>query len=1453
MVINEHNSAINSFTKGMNSDGAYDQLDGAQYTFAQNVRITKNQFLGGKDDYASVHEGIIAPVPSGLNIVELQSRGKIGRIIAVKSIDNMAIIISTDNKNMNIYRIDIDETTNQVVGDLKYIWHGKVWPDAQAPKQVSAVLYKELQNVIKLYIATGKHPIICVRVDDGIFDDNGESKIYNADINSLINNREIPRDRVFIQEVISGRLTTSQVQYTYRYYNKYGNSTQLAPLTNKIQVIDSSRAKETGNAENTETAVGFSLIINNIDDYYDSYNRLQIFRLQYVTPGADAEAYLIYDGDIKKSDSNTTQFEFNDIGVDPLQQYTMEEFAAMSGIILIPQVIEQNQEYMFCGNVVDDTIIQPTLDEGTTIDLVKTPIVLSTKTKGEIPDHGSNKFIEDLNSNITTMSGQNTGFSVADYLNQRGVNPSIVQSNYEDIFTSSLLRSLRRGEIYKYAVVFYDKYGRRSDVMPIGDREVSPISDSKPFDIDGGILKAYPIGVKISVPQIKESDIAEDIIGCQIVRRTSSEIYQSTLLQVALARPVQQGLLDINVNDPSTITEDNVKKSPFYPTGFLSSIGTVIHPTYYKGLAGVDALNAYTRNSKLFQIFSSEIDYRRDDVLQRLSKSDINLEEVIYIPSVFAKYTNSTKSNTYNGTLPESMTASTTSGPTGNTTVRNFTKRSDENYFVISNTDIDENARSIVIRFGNSVRTGTIQVIIQLIPGFDNTRELDFTCGVNILTDQLKELMRNPSTIRIYPDNSTNTMSITTTYQSGTSSSTNGIYINRDKVQKLKIDEKQAIHWIFNFYSPASYASQFNNSRINQVKDVKIPDWNSGFDQVQRGAGEDGDQIATAIKKYRSFTTNIDSYTYNNWISFGKYDLRPGCESEANQDWDGCEQQEFLTLYDNYTTWLDQDRIEVKNARNGYIGPGPSCFLISTKTDTGNPVNSEPRFYTSICNITHTPKIENVQSDEFTAYYGFGNYFKLKYEGGKLVVDGEEDDTKKNNLIVFDGDIYITPHEFTTMYKTYNFESIDTLQSTQVTNYIPLESKVNTYFDYGMNLRNTNSENLLYEPGSIDSITTQERPAHQYNMIYSDNDASNDVFTLISTDKNETNNFKQRTYYSELKNNGEFIDNFLIFKPASFIDVDSKYGEVTNLLTDKNTLYYWQDTACGKFSVNERSLINDQNNNTIMLGQAGILSRYDYLTTKYGMRKQDLCAVSTDNGVYYIDINNKAIVLLKDQVVNYGEQLNVQNIINNNISSLVPKINYDLQNNELLCKCLNDYNQIIFNIKYGVATSLYTRRYDYIIDIKNHQYGIRKTVGGTYFDKFEIIKYNYLPYNSNYAYLSPLKLEFIVNPSASVTKVFDSQQMIPIKRDSFANSSRILNGVQMAFETDITSKTFGSDMEPYTDREGNIIYNIPRFTNELGYGCRIRGKWMRVEINNNTPTELFTLSHVVTKFRQSFS
>ena len=149
------------------------------------------------------------------------------------------------------------------------------------------------------------------------------------------------------------------------------------------------------------------------------------------------------------------------------------------------------------------------------------------------------------------------------------------------------------------------------------------------------------------------------------------------------------------------------------------------------------------------------------------------------------------------------------------------------------------------------------------------------------------------------------------------------------------------------------------------------------------------------------------------------------------------------------------------------------------------------------------------------------------------------------------------PYEFVTMFKAYDFNSTeDSLPSNQIVYYVVMESKINSFFDYGMNYRNTNNTNLQLEPGKITGITTQDRPLNQYNAIYSDNNTSNDVFNTQSIDE-QVSIYPQRTVYSQLKTNGEFIDNWMTFKAADFIDVDSRYGEVTNLLTVNDIIYYW--------------------------------------------------------------------------------------------------------------------------------------------------------------------------------------------------------------------------------------------------------------------------------------------------------
>lgn len=1357
----------------MNSDTTYDQIDSAHYTFGKNLRITKNQLVGvtSSDNYSSLHEGIVTPVLDGQTIKSVSGFNH-NRILAVDTVDNLGtIVVANNNTNtgITVYRFVLDEVTNNVSECIP------IWKDDTvefSAGNLSTILYKELENVIKLYIATGKLPIITLRVDNT---DDAKYSLgtypYSTPADYLINNRMVPQNRVYISDIISGRLKTSQVQYTYRYYNKHANTTALAPLTNKIQVIDPSRVREHGNAEDTETALGFTLDIDTTT-FKNYFKRIQVYRLSYIKPGEDAEVSLIYDGKIR-DDSGNNKFILNDVGIEPLQTLTIEEFAAMQGLLLIPQTMAYNQNYMFCGNVTDDTIMKGlSIQSNPTISNVEAKVVIADQSDGQIPYVTKKSFSEADCAYIVDYGTQANLTTVSNYIKQRGINPELAKCTYNNIVTSSLLRSLRRGEKYRYGIIFYDKYGRRSDIINLGDTTPVNIDISSPKSMpfqndyvfgrdpyaDGyvhtGRVIAQPLGVKIPVPQ-PVGDGSNGIVGCQIVRRSSKDVYQNTILQVALARPLSQGLAETEGSSETT------KYSPFYPSGFLAVNDMIIKPHYYHNLGydNIPDLNAQTRNFELFQAFSSEINFRRDDVLSRINVSDTKLIEQYYIRSKFLKYS-----------------------------------------------------------------------------GTSSTEQFD---GLSYQTQWLGSEEALHAT---------------------------GRYILFDKglVERLNISKKQDYYWVFNFFGKNDLiGNDFRRSNftseatIKNIKDVKMAEWKDGFTNVTNEA--DNTNIYDAIKKYKSYTTAIDKFTYNNWASFAKYDLKPGLNRQPNNDdRDGRVHQELIGTvnifeawygqFDNYIDELSHNVNDLQRmTRAGYIGPGPSCFILTTEQSTGTFPTPLDGFWTSICNITHAAKTDAVESDENTQYFGFGNYFPLKKDSydGKYKVK-LSDGSLQDYMIVFDGDIYITPHEFTTMYKCYNFESVDSVQSTQVTNYVPLESKVNTYFDYGMNMVNTASPNLLWEPGEIDGVTSQERPAHQYNMIYSDNDASNDVYTLISTDKDDTNDFKQRAYYSEPKTNGEFIDNFLIFKTVAFIDVDSSYGQITNLFSDKNSLFYWQDHAFGKFSVNERSLINDQNGNTIMLGQAGILSRFDYISTKFGMRLYDFCARSAEQGIYWVDINNKAVVAANSgQAINFGEQVGVQNIINDKISTAIPKVDYDLQNNELLCKFLNNEEQLIFNVKYNFATSIYSRKYSNIAYIKNHIYGLRP--GSTlYFDK-----HNYLSTDTA-KYLTPLILEYVVNPSASVTKVFDNQQFVPIKRDKFANASQIFNKVKMAFETDIVNKTL-ADIDPYNDREGNITYVVPRYDNGDGFGNRIRGKWMKVNITRDNPIEYFTVSHIITKFRQSFS
>jgi len=146
---------------------------------------------------------------------------------------------------------------------------------------------------------------------------------------------------------------------------------------------------------------------------------------------------------------------------------------------------------------------------------------------------------------------------------------------------------------------------------------------------------------------------------------------------------------------------------------------------------------------------------------------------------------------------------------------------------------------------------------------------------------------------------------------------------------------------------------------------------------------------------------------------------------------------------------------------------------------------------------------------------------------------------------------------------------------------------------------------------------------YRYNSVYSAIDKSKEFYsepfdfdyTLI----NDT-----RITASEKKINGEYIDSWTKFKFANYIDVDSKHNAITKLITFKNNLFFVQPTAIGIASVNDRSLIQDNQPGQLALGTGGVLPRYDYITDKSGSEFYD-SIIATDDYLFYGDSRRKRI------------------------------------------------------------------------------------------------------------------------------------------------------------------------------------------------------------------------------------
>ena len=459
--------------------------------------------------------------------------------------------------------------------------------------------------------------------------------------------------------------------------------------------------------------------------------------------------------------------------------------------------------------------------------------------------------------------------------------------------------------------------------------------------------------------------------------------------------------------------------------------------------------------------------------------------------------------------------------------------------------------------------------------------------------------------------------------------------------------------------------------------------------------------------------------------------------------------------------------------------------------------------------------------------------------------------SSNNKIMCYGGDTYlgVLDHLTTSAIQFSNDVKIERELRICIISYIPLESSVNLALRRDECYHRTVeggglAQNLIQnEPTVFSNTYSQEEPLYQYNSAYS---AQVNISNFVSKGLyNEDDLLVQnRITCSELKTNNEIIDSWTKFKFANYLDVDTKYGPITNLKAFKNKLYYFQDSAVGIAAVNERSLITDNNPGALTLGTGGILVRYDYLVEHNGNSVvNDKSIIDTNQALYWYDYDKNVICQLGQGFLELSKAKNVQSYLHS-ISKEERKDNlsiYDAKYNEIQFK-INNKN-IVFNESINIFTSFYTHVPDFALQFSDKLISIRG-------NKFFLHNQGYTGLDYSEELLS--KIKFIVNDNVLYTKVYDNQLF----------SADFIDNLSVIKEINTSTKHQQSETVKYLDidyREDTYRFSIPREKQidnykELNksYAGRMRGKYLICDYTFDcSGNKEFRLPYIKTTYRYS--
>lgn len=435
----------------------------------------------------------------------------------------------------------------------------------------------------------------------------------------------------------------------------------------------------------------------------------------------------------------------------------------------------------------------------------------------------------------------------------------------------------------------------------------------------------------------------------------------------------------------------------------------------------------------------------------------------------------------------------------------------------------------------------------------------------------------------------------------------------------------------------------------------------------------------------------------------------------------------------------------------------------------------------------------------------------------------------------------------------------------------PVESRVNVDMRSGQHL-GSKFINAGFFPDVLPNVNDL-----LYNNIYSQEPNLKGYLSVNerkrSLDLNQPNNIS----YSKTKLSGERTDSFRSFPIAQFHDVENASGEINALVNFRDDLYFLQDTGFGKLFINSRTLLGSQND--ILLGSANTIENHAYITKQFGgLHREGI--ISTDTSIYFIDAVNKKIHRFADGFSTISDK-SIMKFMNDIIpdvssyksktSTIYPRVpdsqfifaqeakgvslGYNQQEKRVFFS-FADYQNSQINkktITYNEFMNAFESKLDAFPPLwithngKLYCHGrIQPTMGSSNVNCSKIHLFDSDAANRGRMIdvTYPQDIEIIVSDSPLDSKKFDTCEVI-----GDVDSSGVVNLTGATFSTDKTaeqSTTFASDLI-HKVREGILRFPL----RGKSATKRLVGTYAKIKLTNNNNSK-FSIFAIKAKIRKSF-